>query len=84
MADRHRLSERCRGSVPHSRSRKFGRPHIPRPFVIIAILLFLCTGAVAHPPEAEFGDWFRSLKEPGTEGTVRGLSCCSPRRAIVK
>src|SRR5689334_12584743 len=70
----HRVYERCAGSVPlgrpHSRSREFGQPRIARPFVIVATLLFLCTGAVAHPPEAEFGDWFRSLKEPGTEGTV--------------
>jgi hypothetical protein len=79
----HRVYERCAGSVPlghpHSRSREFGQPRIARPLVIIAPLLFLCTGAVAHPPEAEFGDWFRSLKEPGTEGTVgSGLSCCAP------
>ena len=52
---------------------------MPRPFVIIATLLFLCTGTVAHPPDAEFADWFRSLKEPGTEGTPGGVvSCCSP------
>ena len=50
-----------------------------RPIVIIAALLFLCTGTAAHPPDAEFADWFRSLKEPGTEGTPGGVvSCCSP------
>ena len=49
-----------------------------RPSVIIATLFFLCSGAPAHPPEAEFADWFRSLKEPGTEGaTNSGVSCCS-------
>jgi hypothetical protein len=47
----------------------------------IATLLFLYTGTAAHPPEAEFADWFRSLKEPGTAGTVdSGTSCCSPTR----
>jgi hypothetical protein len=83
MAYTPRISERCGSSTPcrrrHSRSREFGQPRIPRPFAIVATLLFLCTGAAAHPPEAEFGDWFRSLKEPGTEGTVgSGTSCCSP------
>lgn len=35
----------------------------------------------AHPPEAEFADWFHSLKEPGTEGMPGGsVSCCSPER----
>jgi len=49
------------------------------PSVIIATVLLLCAGAAAHPPEAEFADWFRSLKEPGTEGTTgSGISCCSP------
>jgi hypothetical protein len=52
---------------------------MPHPFVIMAALLFLCTGAAAHPPDAEFADWFRSLTEPGTEGTPgREVSCCSP------
>jgi hypothetical protein len=51
---------------------------MPLPFVIIAALLFLYTNVAAHPPEAEFADWFRSLKEPGTEGTPGGgVSCCS-------
>ena len=45
----------------------------------MATLLFLCTVAPARPPEAEFADWFRSLKEPGTEDvTGSGVSCCSP------
>ena len=53
---------------------------MPRPFVIVAAaLLFLGIGAAAHPPEAEFADWFRSLKEPGMEGVIdSGNSCCSP------
>src|SRR5262249_4621357 len=54
------------------RHRKWGRS-------LVAALLFLCSGAAAHPPDAEFADWFRSLKEPGTEGTAgSGVSCCSP------
>ena len=72
MAYRHRVRERCGGPVARGRSRgccrEFGQHRMPRRFVIIASLLFLCTGAVAHPPEAEFADWFRSLKEPGTGG----------------
>jgi hypothetical protein len=51
------------------------------PLAIIATLLFLCTAAAAHPPGAEFADWFSSLTEPGTEGMMdRGTSCCSPER----
>ena len=51
------------------------------PFAIIAALFFLCTGTAAHPPGAEFGDWFNSLKEPGTAGMMdTGTSCCSPER----
>jgi hypothetical protein len=74
----------CRGGPvlperPSGRCRAFARNWTWRPSVIIASLLFLCTGAAAHPPEAEFADWFRSLKEPGTEGmTGSGVSCCSP------
>jgi hypothetical protein len=50
-------------------------------FAIVATLLFLCTGTAAHPPGAEFADWFRSLKEPNTEGMMdSGTSCCSPER----
>src|SRR5262249_39806918 len=50
-----------------------------RPLVIIVTLLTLCSSAVAHDPGAEFGDWFRSLKEPGTEEITGGSrSCCSP------
>jgi hypothetical protein len=48
---------------------------------IIATLLFLCAKTAAHPPEAEFADWFRSLKEPGTVGMMGlGNSCCSPTK----
>src|SRR5262249_54574527 len=44
-------------------------------------LFFLCTGTAAHSPNAEFADWFRSLKEPGSEGMMdSGTSCCSPAR----
>ena len=79
----HRVRERCGGPVPrgspHGCCREFGQRRISRRFVIIATLLFLCTRTAAHPPEAEFGDWFRSLKEPGTEGMMgSGVSCCSP------
>jgi hypothetical protein len=50
-------------------------------FAIAAALILLCTGAPAHPPEAEFADWFGSLKEPGTEGMKGGsTSCCSAER----
>jgi len=63
----------------HGRCSEFGRHRIWHRFVIIATLLCLCTSTAAHPPEAEFADWFRSLKEPGTEGIMgRGVSCCSP------
>jgi hypothetical protein len=74
----------CRGGpVPHrcgnGRWRAFGRLRIRRSGVVITTLVFLCTGSAAHPPEAEFADWFHSLKEPGTEGTAgSGVSCCSP------
>jgi hypothetical protein len=64
---------------------------MPGRFVIIAALLFLCTGVAAHPPEAEFADWFRSLKELGTEGMAGSgvspkqpferLGCQEPRLA---
>ena len=54
---------------------------MPRRLVIIAALLFVAAGAAAHPPEAGFADWFRSLKEPGTEGAMGGsISCCSSAR----
>jgi hypothetical protein len=47
----------------------------------IATLLFMAAGAAAHEPEAEFADWFRSLKKPGTGGAMGGsVSCCSPER----
>jgi len=54
---------------------------VPSALALIATLLFLLTSTAAHPPEAEFADWFRSLKEPGTEGMLEGgSSCCSPAR----
>jgi hypothetical protein len=58
-----------------------GRFGISRVFAIFAPLLLLNTGGAAHPPEAEFADWFRSLKEPGTEqGSGGSVPCCSPAR----
>ena len=64
---------------PASPLLKLGQHRVPRPFGVFAILLSLCAGAVAHPPDAEFADWFSSLKEPGTEGATGGaVSCCSP------
>src|SRR6266403_446871 len=79
----HRAREGCGGPVPRGRPRgrchDLGQHGMPGRFVIIAALLFLGTGVAAHPPEAEFADWFRSLKEPGTEGMAgSGVSCCSP------
>src|SRR5262245_6711340 len=56
----------------NGRCRVFAGRWMWRPSVIIVTLLFLCTGGAAHPPEAEFADWFRSLKEPGTEATATG------------
>jgi hypothetical protein len=83
MANTHRICERRAGPDPHrhpyGRGLTFGRPRFARPFAIAVTLLFLCAGAAAHPPEAEFADWFRSLKEPGTQGNAAGsVSCCSP------
>ena len=52
----------------------------PGSFGIIATLLFLCTATAAHPPQAEFADWFRSLKEPGTGAGFSGPN--STRAAI--
>jgi hypothetical protein len=50
-------------------------------FAVIATLVLLSTATAAHPPGAEFADWFRSLKEPGTEGMIEGsTSCCSPEK----
>jgi hypothetical protein len=58
-----------------------GPYRVPGPFFIIVMLLFLCTATAAHPLEAEFADWFRSLKEPGADGMLNsGTSCCSPTR----
>lgn len=57
--------------------RVWGHPSVnrhwaPRRSVIIATLFFVAAGAAAHEPEAEFADWFRSLKELGTEGAISG------------
>jgi hypothetical protein len=61
--------------------RSLGQFGISRLFAIVAPLLLLNIDGVAHPPEAEFADWFRSLKEPGTgQGSGDSVSCCSPAR----
>jgi len=83
MANKHRVCERRVRPVWHGGPLgpcpQLGRNRRLRPLVIIAALLLLCTGVAAHPPGAEFADWFRSLKEPGTEGMPGGsTSCCSP------
>jgi hypothetical protein len=45
------------------------------------MLLFFCSSAAAHSPWDEFAEWYRSLKEPGTEGMMdRPTACCSPER----
>jgi hypothetical protein len=82
MAQLSSLYGCCGGAEPrrHSdgRFRVFGR-HCKWRSSLVAALLLLFSGAAAHPPEAEFADWFHSLKEPGTEGTAgSGVSCCSP------
>lgn len=64
--------------VPRRGCHGFGLRLTPGSFGIIATLLFLCTATAAHPPQAEFADWFRSLKEPGTGAGFSGPnSCCS-------
>jgi hypothetical protein len=66
---------------PHSRRRALAAYRAAGPFFISAMLLFLCSGAAAHPPWAEFADWFRTLKEPGTDAMMDGsISCCTPSR----
>jgi len=75
MTNIHRVSRR----LPRRRWRALGRHRLPYPFPIIATVLLLYAGAAAHPPGAEFADWYRSLKEPGTEGpNGNSVSCCSP------
>jgi len=49
-------------------------------FAVFATMLLLSIGSAAHPPGAEFADWFGSLKEPGTEGKMGSTSCCSPEK----
>src|SRR5215470_8044429 len=57
------------------------RRRVAAPLFAVVTLVFLCSGTAAHPPWAEFADWFRSLKEPGTEGKLGAIpSCCSPER----
>jgi hypothetical protein len=65
---------------PHGHWSALGAHRVAGPFSTIAMLLFLCTGTAAHPPGAEFADWFRTLQEPGTEGMMGSTSCCSPER----
>ena len=68
-------------SPPVPRARQLGRHRARHRLLIIATLLFVAAGAAAHEPEDEFADWFRSLKEPGTEEAMGGsVSCCSPAR----
>src|SRR5215831_4722114 len=67
------------GRSRSGRLRAFGQHPKSGPLLVAALLLLSGGGVAAHPPEAEFADWFRSLKEPGTEGTAgSGVSCCSP------
>src|SRR5215471_6800347 len=54
---------------------------MPTRLATVAMLLFLCSSAAANQPGDEFADWFRSLKEPGTDGMIDGpTACCSPAR----
>src|SRR5262249_47079131 len=83
MANPNKVCKPSTYSVPRrhrcSRYRGLSRLCKARPLIVIALLLALGSGVAAHPPGAEFGDWFRSLKEPGSEGTMGGsASCCSP------
>ena len=77
-------SEANRGNPP-VRPRG-GRPtrashRVAGSFSALALLLFSPTGTAAHTLGAEFGDWFRNLTEPGTDGMPNGpTSCCSPAK----
>ena len=87
MAQTHRVCGRGDGPFPrrrrHARDREFGQDRVSRSFVIIAALLFLCTDTAAHPPDAEFADWFRSLKEPARKERRAASSHAVHRRTIV-
>jgi hypothetical protein len=49
--------------------------------VLVTGLALMSAGSMAHQPGDEFGDWYRSLKVPGTEGMVFGsTSCCTPEK----
>ena len=66
---------------PHRRRRALAAYRAAGPFFISAMLLFLGSGAAAHPPWEEFAEWFGSLIEPGTDGVKDGpTACCSPAR----
>ena len=68
---------------PHRRRRRraLAAYRAAGPFFISAVLLFLGSGAAAHPPWEEFAEWFGSLIEPGTDGVKDGpTACCSPAR----
>jgi hypothetical protein len=53
---------------------------MPRRFAIIVPLLFFSSTAAASS-RSEAADWFRSLKEPGTERQLGDRApCCSPER----
>jgi hypothetical protein len=71
------IQPRCR----HGRCCDFGQFRMSRRLAMIVPLLCFSSGAAAHPPEAEFADWFHSLKEPGSEkGSGDSVPCCSPAR----
>ena len=66
---------------PAGRGRAIGPHRAVGPFSTVAVLLFSCFSAAAHPSGDEFAEWYRSLKEPGTEGMMdRPTACCSPER----
>jgi hypothetical protein len=49
---------------------------------LTTIVLLLSSGSMAHQPGDEFAEWFRTLKEPGTETFLNPsyAACCSPER----
>jgi hypothetical protein len=85
MAYMHSGCDRCSRSIQprrrYGRGYDFRQFRTSRLFAIIAALLFFSAGVAAHPPEAEFAEWFRSLREPRTEkGLGASVPCCSPAR----